>query len=77
LKAAGFVIRYRRGRTKGYIWGGTHRPVDAEAVEQRVEVADSDYLEAVARLTPQEKLARSAEMGSWAANLKAQTGGEP
>ena len=76
LKAAGFMIQYRRGRIRGYVWGGPHGPVDNEAIRQRIEEGDPDYLKAVARLTPQEKLERAAEMGRWAKSLKARVDGE-
>ena len=76
LKAAGSVIHYRRGKPAGYLWGCSHGAVDPEAVRQRVELADPAYIEAVARLTPREKLERADGMVRWAQVLQAQTLGE-
>jgi len=73
LKMAGFQIRYRRGGAAGYIWGGPHGVVDTEAVRGRIEPAETEYVEALASLTPQAKLARAEEMARWAAALQAQT----
>jgi hypothetical protein len=71
LKAAGSVIRYRRGEAPGYVWDGPHGIVDSEALGRRIELVDPAYIEAVARLTPREKLARAKGMARWARPLLA------
>ena len=71
LKAAGSVIRYRRGKLPGYVWKSPHGTIDTEAVRRRIELADPAYTEAVARLTPQEKLKRADGMARWAQVLQA------
>lgn len=76
LKAAGCLIHYRRGQPPGYLWSSPHGTVDPEAVRQRVEPADPAYIEAVARLTPREKLERVDGMARWAQALQAQTRGQ-
>jgi len=65
LKAAGCEIRYMRGKSPGYGWGGPDGAVDSDAVRRRIEPADPAYIRAVANLTPTEKLARAEAMARW------------
>jgi hypothetical protein len=75
LKESGCTIHYKRGQHPGYLWGGPNGPVDPEAVRQRIEPADKAYAQAVAGLTPREKLARADAMARWGQALRMQTRG--
>ena len=76
LKETGGEIHYTRGQPPGYLWGGPHGAVDPEAIQHKIEPADPAYVRAIARLTPQDKLVRAAEMARWAETLQTQTQGD-
>lgn len=73
LKAAGAVIRYRRGPKRGYVWESAHGRIDPEALLMQIDLADPTAIEEAARLSPREKLERTEAM---APTGKHSSGGE-